>query len=444
MNIVVVGGGKMGLPLACIFAERGADVTVCDTNPDIVASINAGNDPHGEPEQAEYVRAGVEAKRLRATSDTATAAREAEAIIVLVSALLTPERDIDWSSLVAASEAISRGLRKGALVSYETTLPVGGCRGTLVPVLERSGFVAGKDFAVVFSPERVKSQRVFARLRDTPKVVGGIDAVSAKRGEKFYAHWLGAPVVNVGSLESAEFLKLAGMVYRDVNIALANELGRFAEAVGLDAWPLISAANTDGETQILLPGIGVGGHCTPVYPHFYANDAARRGIDVDLARAARAINEAQPERQLQRLSTVLGGLRGKRVHILGLGFRPQVREDAYSPAIPLRDLLREAGAEPSIEDPLYSPAELEKKNFIVRKAGSDQLDAVVLNTAHAAFAKPDFASWKRTGVRAVLDGRALWREDDVRSAGLTYICVGEADGVLQAASSAAHRNAATT
>ena len=134
----------MGLPLACMFASQGASVTVCDTNPSIVARINDGIDPHNEPEQDRYLREGVAAGRLRASEDTAAEVARADAVVILVSAMLTPERDIDWGNLLNASAAVAKGLRKGMLVTYETTVPVGGCRGTLIPVLERSGLKAGQ------------------------------------------------------------------------------------------------------------------------------------------------------------------------------------------------------------------------------------------------------------------------------------------------------------
>jgi nucleotide sugar dehydrogenase len=423
-KIVVVGGGKMGLPLACMFAHNGASVTVCDVNPAIVDKINKGIDPHQEPDQDRYLRNGVAAGRLRASTDTSAEAAKAEAVVVLVSAVLTAQRDIDWNNLLAASTAVAQGLRKGTLVSYETTLPVGGCRSILVPALEQSGLKAGRDFPIVFSPERVKSRLVLARLGDTPKVIGGIDARSAAAGESFYRRWLGAPTINVGTLEAAEFVKLAGMIYRDVNIALANELAVFAEAAGLDVWPLLDAANTDRETHLLRPGIGVGGHCTPVYPYFLINGAARLGLELKLPSFARKINEAQPERHVARLGQAIGGLQGRRIHILGLAFRPQVREDAYSPAVPLQEELRAAGATVTLEDPLYSPAELKSKGFESRSIQNGSVDAVILNTAHPQFADPDFRAWRARGVQAVLDGRAFWSREQATAAGLTYLGIG--------------------
>ncbi len=424
MKAVVVGGGKIGLPLACTFAANGAEVTVCDIDAGLVEAVNAGRSPHAEPGLEERVKAGVEAGRLGASLDTAGAVAGAEAVVVIVDAKLTPERGIDYANLRAATAAVAQGLKKGTLVSFETTLPVGGCREVLVPLLASGGLTPGADFHVVFSPERVKSNLIFVHLEETLKVVGGLDAESAAAGEAFYGKYLGVEVISVGSLESAELVKLAGMVYRDVNIALANELAVFAEGKGIDFWPVLNAANTDNETFLLKPSIGVGGHCTPVYPYFLFQGAEAAGLDQQIARLSRQVNEEQPARNVARLKAALGGLDGKKVHILGLAFRPGVREESYSPAFALRAALEAEGARVSLEDPLFGPEELSARGFRPGDVEEVRPDAVILNTAHAEFREPDFVRWKALGLSAVLDGQAVWDRRRVEAAGLTYIGVG--------------------
>jgi nucleotide sugar dehydrogenase len=338
--------------------------------------------------------------------------------------LLTGDNDIDYTALDSASADVARGLRTGTLVSYETTLPVGGCREHLRPILERGGLKAGADFHLVFSPERVKSKLIFEKLGVTPKVVGGLNATSEAAGAQFYARYLATEVIEVGSLEAAEFVKLSGMIYRDVNIALANELGRFAETNGINFWPVLAAANTDSETALLRPSIGVGGHCTPVYPHFFISDAKRKQNEAHFARLARQVNDRQPAHQLARLESMLEGLAGKTVHILGLAFRPGVREEAMSPAFQLRDALNALGASVTLEDPLYSDAELTILGFVPARVLDGGIDAVVLNTAHDEFLEADFDAWRAGGVSAVLDGQNVWSSDAALSAGLTYVAVG--------------------
>ncbi|MCC6796686.1 MAG: nucleotide sugar dehydrogenase [Candidatus Hydrogenedentes bacterium] len=425
MRIVVVGGGRMGLPLASLFADNGATVTVCDVNSVLVDTINRGLSPYEEPDLDHYIARNVKASRLAATTNTTAAVHNANVVVVIVPAWLTEARDIDYSVLRAASRDIGRGLQPRTLVSYETTVAVGGTRSELVPVLEQeSGLKAGVDFFVSFSPERVKANLVLSRLQQTPKIVGGYNTASTQKAVDLYKTYLGAPVTDVISLEAAELAKLAGMLYRDVNIALANELAALSEIVGVDFALVRDAANTDGESRLLLPGIGVGGHCTPVYPHFMINDAIRRGVPQRLSTAARAINDEQPARCVERLERQWKPVNGRAVHILGLGFRPDVKVDTYSTAYPLRDALLARGAVVTLEDPFYSDDDVRAAGFVPAHTGRDRMDAIVLNTAHTAFKEPNFSDWRAHGIEALIDGRNFWNADAVSGAGILYLGIG--------------------
>jgi nucleotide sugar dehydrogenase len=359
----------------------------------------------------------VAAGRLRATTATGDAIREADAVITIVPVKLTVDRRADLSIIESIARLMATCLRGGSLVSFETTLPVGTTR-RLGELIAGSARVPGVDFHLVFSPERVKSRSVLSQLGRTPKVVGGLTQACAAAGDLFYKTYLGVPVHNVGTLEAAEYTKLAGMVYRDVNIALANELEGYAATLGLNFRAIRAAANTDGETYLLEPGIGVGGHCTPVYPHFLLRDAEVRQLPLPLVRAARDANEAQPGRILDRA----GDLRRKRLTILGLAFRPEVKEATCSPAFNLAARARAAGATVRVHDPLFSAEE-------IRAAGLEPGDiegaeVLVLQTAHSAYRGLDFGALHDAGARTVVDGRGLWSREEVERHGLTYIGVG--------------------
>ena len=433
MKIAVVGGGRMGLPLACAFAKRGGDVLVCDIDINVVDAINDGPCPYEEPGLADLVAELRQAERLRATTETSEGVRDAEVIVIIVPAHLTPDRDIDLSILTAAARDVGRGLSRGAMVVFETTVAVGTTRHRLMPTLEaNSGLRAGVDFDVAYSPERVKANLVLERLGTTPKVVGGLDQRSSGRVGDFYARFLGAPIDDVGTLEAAEMTKLIGMLYRDVNIALANELAAFCEMAGVDFTRIHAAANRDGEANVLVPGIGVGGHCTPVYPYFLTRESRRRGLAQRLSEAAREINDDQPERQLQRVARHWRPLGGQRVHLLGFGFRPGVKVEVLSPSYALAAHLAEVGAVVSIEDPHYNSVELRAAGF--EPGTVEGASLVVLVTAHPEYAAPDFAAWRAAGVEAVLDGRNVWSTDAVEQAGLLYFGIGRSASVERAAS----------
>ena len=418
LKIAVVGAGKMGLPLACAFADHGGEVVACDVNPATVNAINAGKTTFDEPGLSKLLARVVSEGRLRATTDTRKEAGQCDVCVVIVPVMLTKAKTADLSIIESATREIAAGLKRGAMVVYETTLPVGQTR-KLGSILEASGLAAGTDFDLVFSPERVKSRDVFRGLSANPKIVGAVTPAGGARAVAFYKEYLGAPVTNVGSLEAAEFVKLAGMVYRDVNIALANELANYSQTLRLDFDTIRSAANTDGEAHVLLPGIGVGGHCAPVYPYFLIRDAEERRVDMTLPADARTINESQPARVLARI----GPLRGKRVVILGLGFRPEVKEIAYSPAFALRDEIEALGGSTFVDDPLFTDAEIGGLGFV--RAPIESADVLVLNTAHAVYRLLDFGALARAGVKVVVDGRDLWDPATVTNAGLKYFAVGK-------------------
>ncbi|WP_031430520.1 nucleotide sugar dehydrogenase [Methylomicrobium agile] len=423
MKVTVVGGGRMGLPLACVFGKHGASVTVCDINTELADKIDRGECPYEEPGLPELMRHLHNTRRLSACANAMIAVSVADVVVVIVPAHLTPERDIDFSILQQASIQIGKGLRPNTLVIYETTVAVGGTRRNLTPLLEKySGLKAGEAFFVAYSPERVKANLVLDRLENTPKVVGGLDPVSCAKAAAFYRQYLGAPVDDVGTLEAAEMTKLLGMLYRDVNIAFSNELAAYCERAGVDFERVRVAANTDGEANLLIPGIGVGGHCVPVYPYFLTREARRLGLPQLLSETAREINDNQPARQLKRIEAVWRPLKGEKAHILGLGFRPGVKVDTFSPAYALRDELERIGAQVTIEDPYYTDGELRRAGF--EPGVSEAAGVVVLCTAHQQFANPNFRAWREAGVEVVLDGRNFWLPDACEAAGLHYLGIG--------------------
>ena len=256
----------------------------------IVDAVNRGESPHlDEPALVEGVPKVVAAGNLRATTSTVDAVKSAEVVVVIVPVLVDAARQIDFGQIDAATREIARGLQPGTLVLYETTLPVGTTRDRLGAMLaEGSGLVLDDGFYLGFSPERVLVGRVFLDLRRYPKIVGGTSEESGRRALAFYQAVLdeGTDVRAVANAETAEMTKLAETTYRDVNIALANEYARYADRHGIDVLEVIEAANSQPYSHIHLPGVGVGGHCIPVYPHFLFNTDP----DLRLPPMARAIN----------------------------------------------------------------------------------------------------------------------------------------------------------
>jgi nucleotide sugar dehydrogenase len=412
VQIAVIGLGKIGLPLAAQFAEAGHNVVGVDINTDAVEAVNAGREPFpGEACLQNHLSRLVPAGRIRATTDYGDAVPQADAIVVVVPLFVDAEGRPDFDSLDAATSDIAKHLTADTLVSYETTLPVGTTRTRWKPALEQySGLVEGKDFHVVFSPERVLTGRVFTDLRKYPKLIGALTEAGGVKARKFYEAVLefddrpdlkrGNGVWDLGTAEAAEMAKLAETTYRDVNIGLANQFAVFAQRSGVDVFDVIEAANSQPYSHIHSPGIAVGGHCIPVYPRLYLYSDP----DATVVRAARDHNAAMPHYAVDLLDAAMAGLKGRRVLVLGATYRTGVKETAFSGVFPVVDELRRRGATVSVADPMYSKDELAALGLPSREAGAP-VDALIVQTDHDEYrglAPSDFP-----GLRAVIDGRHL-------------------------------------
>jgi nucleotide sugar dehydrogenase len=424
-SVAVVGLGKIGLPLAAQFAGKGLDVIGCDILPEVVESINAGRAHiHEEAGLEEAVAAAVAAGKLTATTDTSAAVAKVDVVVVIVPLMVSLNREIDYRILDAATRAVGRGLHKGSLVIFETTLPVGTTRQRLGPMLEKeSGLRAGADFHLAFSPERLYAGRIFEDLRKYPKIVGGVDEGSTERALQFYRSVLDAEVWPVDNAETAEFTKLAETTYRDVNIALANQFALYAARRDVNVGQAFKAANSQPFSHIHRPSLGVGGHCIPVYPHFMLGDASNG--ELSLVRDGRQTNDHMAEVGVQQLERALGGLTGRRVLLLGASYREDVKELAFSTAFSIVDLLRRAGADVLIHDPLFTPSELGNLEAEVVDLESDKarsVDAVVVQAMHRNFRDIDWSRFR--GLKVVLDGRGALDRELIRRLGATYLAIG--------------------
>lgn len=410
MKIAVVALGKIGLPLAVQFANKGHHVIGCDVNQKTVDMINAGNEPFpGEAHLDEYLKKVVASGHLVATTDTKSAVAQADAVVVVVPLFVDNDGVPDFGWMDAATEDIAKGLKVGTLVSYETTLPVGTTRNRFAPALEKiSGLRAGVDFHLVFSPERVLTGRVFADLRKYPKLVGGIDDASTHAGIEFYKQVLDFDdrpdltqangVWDMGSAEASEMAKLAETTYRDVNIGLANQFAIFAETANIDISKVISASNSQPFSHIHQPGIAVGGHCIPIYPRFYLWNHP----EATVVRAAREANAAMPAHAVSILADAMGSLKNKNVAVLGISYRGGVKESAFSGVFPTVNALTSAGANVFVHDPMYTDEEVTQLGFKVYAMGG-AIDAVILQADHAEY--KSLTSTSFPGVRAIVDGR---------------------------------------
>jgi UDP-N-acetyl-D-mannosaminuronic acid dehydrogenase len=415
MKAVVVALGKIGLPVAVHIARAGHEVVGCDVDEVVVAAVNAGRPPFpGEAHLEARLQEVVEAGRLHARTETTAAVAEGADLVIAVPPLVVDAAaKPDFTVLDAVTADIGRGLRPQTTVSVETTLPVGTTRSRIAPRLEEaSGLRAERDFHAVHSPERVFSGRIFRDLDTYPKLIGGLSEAGEARAVALYEAFITAPVWSMGSAEAAELTKLAETTYRDVNIALANELARAADAAGIDLDKVIEAANSQPFSHIHRPGIAVGGHCIPVYPRFYmAGDPSAR-----LPAVAREVNDGMPAYAVDRL----GEVAGRRVLVLGVTYRGDVKETAFSGAFALRAELERRGARPLFSDPLYSDDELRALGF--EPWDGAPVAAAVVQADHAAYRELGPADLP--GATVVLDGRGVLAPERFSGDGVTLLRIG--------------------
>ncbi len=421
-SVAVIGLGKIGLALAAQYASRGWHVIGVDVLPQVVEMVSQGRSHIAEePGLAERVAEAHAAGLLDATGDHASAASRADVVVMIVPVMPTADAQPDYRYMESATTAVASGLRAGTLVTFETTLPVGDTRKRFAPLLEAgSGREVGAADGILlaFSPERVSSGRIFEDLATYPKLVGGADDRSSTRAVAFYRSVLSAEVWRLSSMETAEFAKLAETTYRDVNIALANEFAGYAETVGVDILEVIRSANSQPYSHIHAPGIGVGGHCIPVYPNFLLAG----GEDLELVRRSRSINDSQVEMAVDAIAATVGDLDGVEVAVLGLTYRDGVHELAYSRAIPLIESLNRRGAVVSAYDPLLEANEVERVGARHWAWGTpSQARAVITQTADPLWAELDFSSLP--ALEILYDGRNSLRDVTVPEA-ITYLGVG--------------------
>jgi nucleotide sugar dehydrogenase len=433
-TVAVVGLGKIGLPLAVQYASKGRRVIGCDINAGVVEAVNAGNSHvQEEPELVTEVARLLEEGLLSATVRTTDAVRKANVVVVIVPVVIDARHEVNFEGIDAATREIGVGLQPGTLVIYETTLPVGSTSVRMREILERtSNLQAGRDFLLAYSPERVSSGSIFRDLRIYPKVVGGIDEQSTIAAAAFYRSVLDAEIIAMASNDEAEFVKLIETTYRDVNIALANEYACFADVHGLDVAAAIRAANTQPYSHIHSPGIGVGGHCIPVYPYFLLSGVKNSHVNAPaldlpmlaLPRWARHINDAMAGYTVQRVEAIIGSLVRRSVLILGVAYRGDVHESAFTSAKLIQDALLEHGALVFADDPLFNDAELRALGFTPFIAHrTHEIDAIILQAGHRAYEEFDFGRF--SSCQVVLDGRRALHKERIEALGMHYVAIGD-------------------
>jgi UDP-N-acetyl-D-glucosamine dehydrogenase len=379
MSVGIVGLGYVGLPLAVAFAEAGEDVIGVDVDAGRVAALSDGRSPI-EDIPSERLAAVVD--RIEFTT-RAVNLYQVEAILVCVPTPLNRNREPDLGPLLGAARTLAGVLARGQLVVLESTTFPGTTRDHLVPLLEESGLVAGEDFALAFSPERVDPGRTDYTLRNTPKIVGGLTPACTERALEIYGR-VCETLVPVSSPEVAELAKLLENIFRSVNIALVNELAILADRMGIDIWEVVDAAASKPFGFMRFePGPGMGGHCLPVDPFYLTWKAREYDMVTEFIELAGKVNKQMPYFCLEKIERALNDagrpVKDSRILVVGVSYKAGVGDLRESPALKIIELLQRRGGNVSYHDPHV--AELPQFGLRNVELGGE-CDLAVIVTAH--------------------------------------------------------------
>ncbi len=415
-GIGIVGLGYVGLPLALAFCRRGFKVLGFDADAGKTRRLNDGESyiQHIAPEA---IRSAIAADRLSATTDLGRCG-EPDVILICVPTPLTPKRDPDLTYLTETAEQIARSLRPGQLVILESTTYPGTTDELLRSRLERSGLRCGEDFFLAYSPEREDPGNPEFGTASIPKVVGGVDPISADLAQALYDEVV-VRTVRVSNARTAEATKLMENIFRAVNIALVNELKVVYERMGIDVWEVLDAAATKPFGFLrFTPGPGWGGHCIPIDPFYLSWKARQQGVTPRFIELAGVVNIEMPRYVVEKLEEALRErgkrVRGSRILLLGIAYKKDVGDPRESPAFEILSHLLERGAEVRYHDPLIpeAPPMRTWENLphlrshpLSRETLAEQ-DAVVVVTDHSAI-DYDFVL---KHARCIVDTRGVYRQ----------------------------------
>ena len=382
MSIGIVGLGYVGLPLAVTFADAGQKVIGVDVDPAKIADLRQ-NHSHIEDISDDQLRA-VDG-RIHFTTRLVEL-HEVDAILVCVPTPLNHNREPDLGPLLGASRSLGSVIKEGQVVILESTTFPGTTREHMVPLLEESGLVAGKDFNLAFSPERVDPGNERFNIRNTPKIVGGLTPACTERAADVY-RLVCETVVPVSTPEVAELSKLLENIFRSVNIALVNELAILCDRMKIDVWEVIDAASTKPFGFMRFePGPGMGGHCLPVDPFYLTWKAREYDIATEFIELAGKVNQYMPYFCLERVERALNDagkpVKDSKILVLGVAYKAGVSDMRESPALKIIRLLTERGGDIRYHDPFVPELPDHKLHSVELDSAVAEADLVVIVTAH--------------------------------------------------------------
>jgi len=416
MDICIIGLGYIGLPTAAMFATHGHNVLGVDVNRKVIDALSQGKIIIEEPFLEEAVSRAVKQGTLRASTEP----ENSDVFIICVPTPIMPDKTADLSYVESGTRKILPYLKKGNMVILESTSPPGTTRDFVGTILAEAGFVPGEDVLLAYCPERVLPGRILTELKENNRIVGGINEKSAEAVKELYKCFVEGEIYTTEAT-TAEMCKLMENTYRDVNIALANELAMLCERMGVNAWDVIKYANKQPRVNLHMPGPGVGGHCIAVDPWFIVE---KQPEIAKIIRLARMTNDGMPHYVYNRIRELTDDIEGmKKICILGATYKPDVDDVRESPIVELIGLLKSQGSFETVIVDKHVNLEGSKERDLYEAVSDAHL--VVLAVNHREFGDVDFLRMKKAmKTPRVLDTRNFWNRDAVESAGLEYNLLG--------------------
>lgn len=428
--ISVYGLGNVGGPLAAAWIRIGAKIIGVDISQELLNQIKNGTSHKKEPLISETFTSAIKENKLILTSDGILASKESDIKIVAVPVGLKKNK-IDLSALIAVCSDISKGLKKGDTVIISPSLSPGSTKNIVLPILENnSRLKVEKDFYLIYNPERIFEGRALQDIESNyPAIISGVGDKSLLIAEHLLKLISKKGVLKMPDLESAETEKLFEGVYRDVNIALANELAEFCEMIGIDFWEVRKGANSQPYCHLHYPGTGVGGLCIPVYPRFVINEAKKKGKRIQLVEFSRHLNDLMPKKCVQDAISLLlknkKNLKNTKIAILGLGFRGEVTDSRLSPTYAVVKEFMKNKFSIFVHDPfIFKDALLPNSVKLSSKLDDviDDADLIFISTDHKMYASLNENSFKKTKKPLLIyDGRNILIKKNIPKAKITTI-----------------------
>jgi UDP-N-acetyl-D-mannosaminuronic acid dehydrogenase len=416
-KVCVIGLGYIGLPTSAMFATHGFKVIGIDVNQNVVEALNQGKIIIEEPYLDILVQAAVRSGNLIAV----TVPEQADAFIIAVPTPILSDKTADMSYVIAATESILPFLKKGDIVILESTSPTGTVDGLMIPILEKTGLKIGEELFVGHSPERVLPGKILWELVNNNRIVGGIDRVSAEKIRDLYKIFVNGEIY-LTTATTAEMCKMMENTYRDVNIALANELAKICEGACINAWEVIDLCNKHPRVNIHQPGPGVGGHCLAVDPWFIVEKYP------DIARIiglSRVTNDSMPDHIAAKIQEILRDIKGqKKITILGVTYKANIDDLRESPILELIDLLEQ---EDDLSISVYDPYVKGLKHLTVSIIdAASKSDLLILAVNHDCFRELPLAEIIRVmRNKVIFDTRNFFNREVIEEIGADYYLLGD-------------------